>query len=322
MRMGFFNNRNNTTLGTVPSVITVNGKTGTNITLFPSDLGLERVTNDTQVKRAEMGSPNGIPTLDTQGKVPITQMSSQIAHVVSVTNKAARLALETNSVLCLCLQADTKWMWALNADLNPSVESNWIDCGSTASSVISVNGNTGAVTISCDTLGAVPTTRKVNSKALSGDIVISLSDIVTLPNDPAKFLNGQGQWVKITSLSTADALTINWRDYYSEDTPVNHNGDRRIWTYQKAYGLVLPSGTDHKITQLVWSQGSGYNFSGTGYVIVYNSGGVLYRQSAGMTMNVTGNGAHVAWAACHPQARRCRRCACRRHHPLEHAPLR
>ncbi|MBU5486458.1 hypothetical protein KQI86_19335 [Clostridium sp. MSJ-11] len=45
--------------------------------------------------------------------------------------------------------------------------------------VTSVNGKTGAVSLSAADVGAVPTGRKVNSKALSADITLSATDIKT-----------------------------------------------------------------------------------------------------------------------------------------------
>jgi hypothetical protein len=41
-----------------------------NVTVSKSDVGLSNVTNDSQVKRSEMGIANGVATLDSNGKVP------------------------------------------------------------------------------------------------------------------------------------------------------------------------------------------------------------------------------------------------------------
>ena len=50
--------------------------------LDKSDVGLNNVTNDAQVKRAEMGIANGIATLDSNGKIP----TSQLPDTVSVSS--------------------------------------------------------------------------------------------------------------------------------------------------------------------------------------------------------------------------------------------
>lgn len=41
-------------------------------------VGLPNVTNDTQIKRVEMGKSNGVATLDSTGKVPLTQLPDNI----------------------------------------------------------------------------------------------------------------------------------------------------------------------------------------------------------------------------------------------------
>lgn len=54
---------------------TVNGKKiSTNPTLGKSDVGLSNVTNDAQVKRAEMGKANGVATLGADGKLTNGQL--------------------------------------------------------------------------------------------------------------------------------------------------------------------------------------------------------------------------------------------------------
>lgn len=52
--------------------------------LDKSDVGLNNVTNDAQVKRSEIGVANGIATLDSNGKIP----TSQLPDTVSVSSLA------------------------------------------------------------------------------------------------------------------------------------------------------------------------------------------------------------------------------------------
>lgn len=65
-------------------VTSVAGRTGA-VTLTKSDVGLGNVTNDAQVKRSEMGSANGVATLDAQGKVPSAQLPSYVDDVLEGT---------------------------------------------------------------------------------------------------------------------------------------------------------------------------------------------------------------------------------------------
>lgn len=47
--------------------------------LDKSDVGLSNITNDAQVKRSEIGVANGVATLDSNGKVPISQLPDTIS---------------------------------------------------------------------------------------------------------------------------------------------------------------------------------------------------------------------------------------------------
>ena len=81
--------------------------------------------------------------------------------------------------------------------------------------VTSVNGKTGAVTLSASDVGAVPTTRTVNGKALSSNIRLSASDVHALPTTTSALPNPQ----KLTftggatgSYDGSAAMTVNIPD--------------------------------------------------------------------------------------------------------------
>jgi hypothetical protein len=59
----------------VPAARTVNGHSLENdVTVTKTDLSLDNLTNDSQVKRSEMGAPNGVATLASNGFVPAAQV--------------------------------------------------------------------------------------------------------------------------------------------------------------------------------------------------------------------------------------------------------
>lgn len=61
--------------GYVPTSRKVNGHALTSdVTVSKSDVGLGNVTNDAQVKRTEMGAASGVATLDSNSKVPTSQL--------------------------------------------------------------------------------------------------------------------------------------------------------------------------------------------------------------------------------------------------------
>lgn len=58
---------------------TWNSKANASHTHTSSQVGLSNVTNDAQVKRSEMGKANGVPTLDTESKIPFSQFNANNA---------------------------------------------------------------------------------------------------------------------------------------------------------------------------------------------------------------------------------------------------
>lgn len=64
---------------------TINGKKiSGNPVLTKVDVGLGNVTNDTQVKRSEMGVANGVATLGSDGKVPSSQLALKTVNGQSI----------------------------------------------------------------------------------------------------------------------------------------------------------------------------------------------------------------------------------------------
>lgn len=71
--------------------------------------------------------------------------------------------------------------------------------------VTSVNSKTGAVTLNASDVGAVPTTRTVNSKALSSNITLSASDVGAVPT--TRTVNGKALSANIT-LGASDVSAV------------------------------------------------------------------------------------------------------------------
>lgn len=99
--------------------------------------------------------------------------------------------------------------------------------------VTSVNSKTGAVTLSASDVSAVPTTRKVNGKALSSDITLSASDVgaaasshgthVPTPEtaNNAKFLRNDNTWQIVTPANIGAAASSHGTHVsYSTTAPV------------------------------------------------------------------------------------------------------
>lgn len=61
-------------------------------------VGLNNVTNDAQVKRSEMGAANGIPTLDSNGKIPVDQLGNLDTVVAMVVTELPTTDIKTNKI--------------------------------------------------------------------------------------------------------------------------------------------------------------------------------------------------------------------------------
>lgn len=61
-------------------------------------VGLDNVTNDAQVKRSEMGAANGVPTLDSNGKIPVDQLGNLDTIVAMVVTELPTTDIKTNKI--------------------------------------------------------------------------------------------------------------------------------------------------------------------------------------------------------------------------------
>ena len=61
-------------------------------------IGLNNVTNDAQVKRSEMGVANGVPTLDSNGKIPVDQLGNLDTVVSMVVTELPSTDIKTNKI--------------------------------------------------------------------------------------------------------------------------------------------------------------------------------------------------------------------------------
>lgn len=99
--------------------------------------------------------------------------------------------------------------------------------------VTSVNGKTGAVELGASDVGAVPTTRTVNGKALSSNITLSADDVGALPISGGTLtgsLSGQyitGTWLRTTEVSdkAGDFATIDSDGWIYKRTASEVNDD-------------------------------------------------------------------------------------------------
>lgn len=122
-------------------VTSVVGKTG-DVTLDKTDVGLNNVTNDAQVKRSEMGAASGVATLDSDSKVEQNIDASKIVsgtisvdrlpkgaleRLTIVANATARKALTTDDVQNgdTVKEASTGLMYYVKDDTKLAQDAGW-----------------------------------------------------------------------------------------------------------------------------------------------------------------------------------------------------
>ena len=73
-----------------------------------AQVGLSNVTNDAQVKRSEMGANNGVATLDTNGKIPESQLPAAVTYAANLPDNIVGGGKATAAENGIILSLDTK----------------------------------------------------------------------------------------------------------------------------------------------------------------------------------------------------------------------
>ena len=127
---------------------TVNGQPlSANVTVTKTDVLLGNVTNDSQVKRSEMATANGVATLDGNGKLPSSQVPSlAIVDTYVITNAADRITLAQADRGDVAIASAENKSYILQTEPY-SVLSNWQLIQTPDSPIQSVNGQVGNVSL-------------------------------------------------------------------------------------------------------------------------------------------------------------------------------
>ncbi len=83
-----------------------------NVNITPVNIGLGNLTNDSQVKRSEMGKANGVATLGADGKVPTSQLPSYVDDVLEYENKAAFPATGEEGKIYVAKDTNLTFRWS------------------------------------------------------------------------------------------------------------------------------------------------------------------------------------------------------------------
>lgn len=167
-----------------------------------------------------VGTAEGqVPVLNASGKLPDTVIPplalGEYAGEVSTKNDLTTLTNAQQGDIAKVTSDSTaanNGVYFLNG--TATVLSNWIQIVGPGS-VISVNGQSGVVTLTAADVGAVPTTRTVNGKSLSDNISLAASDVGAVPT--TRTVNGKSLSDNI-ALTAADVdavpptRTVNGKD--------------------------------------------------------------------------------------------------------------
>lgn len=135
--------------------------------LSKTDVGLGNVTNDAQVKRSEMGTASGVATLDTNGKVPSSQLPSYVDDVLEYDSLSAFPATGETGKIYIAKDTNKTYRWSGTAYSEISAS---LALGETSSTAYA--GNKGKQ--NADDIAALKTrTANIEAKNTSQDTAIS-----------------------------------------------------------------------------------------------------------------------------------------------------
>lgn len=88
-----------------------------------SQVGLGNVTNDSQVKRSEMGTANGVATLDAHGIINTSQLPSYVDDVLEYSSKSNFPATGESGKIYVATDTNKTWRWSGSTytEISPSL---------------------------------------------------------------------------------------------------------------------------------------------------------------------------------------------------------
>lgn len=135
--------------------------------LSKTDVGLGNVTNDAQVRRSEMGTASGVATLDTNGKVPSSQLPSYVDDVLEYDSLSAFPATGETGKIYIAKDTNKTYRWSGTAYTEISAS---LALGETSSTAYA--GNKGKQ--NADDIATLKTrTANIEAKNTSQDTAIS-----------------------------------------------------------------------------------------------------------------------------------------------------
>lgn len=200
---------------------------------------------DAKETAANKNQPNGYAGLDGSGKLSTSQMPPlSLSSVQTVANRAAMLALTTTQVqpgdVCIITATSDQGSYILT-DTDPTLFANWKILVSPLDSVLSVNGQTGTVTLNASLVGALPADGSAAINSINGlsAALSSKLDASTLTSS----LANRPSWSATAGSPTLETVLSSstlgkQRATYAATSSVNSlNGQ------QSVDGVIMPLGS-------------------------------------------------------------------------------
>lgn len=161
-----------------------------NVNITPANIGLGNLTNDSQVKRSEMGKVNGVATLGADGKVPTSQLPSYVDDVLEYENKAAFPATGEEGKIYVAKDTNLTFRWS---------GSSYVEISASLAL-----GETNSTAYAGDKGKALAT----RLTAAEGSISANTNGITSLETRATKLENGTTPAGKATKLATARKISL------------------------------------------------------------------------------------------------------------------
>lgn len=162
-----------------------------NVNITPANIGLGNVTNDSQVKRSEMGKANGVATLGSDGKVPTSQLPSYVDDVLEYDNKTSFPATGESGKIYVAKDSNLTYRWGGSAYVEISAS---LALGETSSTAYAGDK------------GKALATRVTTAE---GTISANTTKITNLETRATKLENGTTPAGKATKLATARKISLS-----------------------------------------------------------------------------------------------------------------
>ena len=274
---------------------------------------------DLMIPLTQKAAANGVATLDAGGKVPSSQLPDvAITNTFVVASQAAQLAL-TAQTGDVAVRTDLNKSFILTAE-PASVLGNWQELLTPTDSVLSVDGRTGAVTLSdlYDPLGAAASKLPLAGGTMSGNIAMGGNKVTGLA-DPTNAQDAAtknyidtavlapsnlvGVITSVGNVTSTGAQTGTGSTFVMQTSPTLTTPNLGVATATSINGTTIPSSetlvTTTSTAYIVPSQtgNAGKYLTTDGTVSSWASVDALPSQTGNAGKYLTTNGTTASWAS-------------------------